>query len=238
MKNQTAVIIPAFHEGRSIGRVVTDLKAALSKAKINADIIVVSDGGGDDTAHKAKQAGAIVISHVINYGQGAAVSTGLSYARSMKYNRVAMMDADGQHDPVDLVEGLKIIKSTGHDLLIGSRLVNPKEMSPLKRLGNSGLSFITFLLFGVNVKDSQSGMRVLSEKAVNTIGWKTGGYEFCSEMLWRARQKGLSIGEYPIKTIYTDYSKSKTRKAGQSNWNGFNLVKTLLRHRLSEIFGE
>jgi glycosyltransferase involved in cell wall biosynthesis len=239
MKNSyTAVIIPAFHEGRSIGRVVTDLKAALSKAKINAEIVVVSDGNGDNTAAKAKQAGATVISHVINYGQGAAVSTGLSYARQMKYTCVAMMDADGQHDPSDIVEGLKRIKTSGCDLLIGSRLINRKSMSLLKRIGNNSMSFITFLLFGVHVTDSQSGMRILSEKTVNTISWKTSGYEFCSEMLWRAKQKNLIIGEYPIRTIYTDYSKSKDRTAGQNSWNGVNLIKTLLRHRLSEILGE
>jgi UDP-N-acetylglucosamine---dolichyl-phosphate N-acetylglucosaminyltransferase len=239
MKNShAAVIIPAFHEEHLIGRVVADLKAALAKANVTAEIIVVSDGHGDNTAEEAKSAGATVISHVINYGQGAAVSTGLSYARKMKYTCVAMMDADGQHEPSDVVEGLRRIKNSGCDLLIGSRLIDRKSMSLLKRIGNNGMSFITFLLFGVHVTDSQSGMRVLSERAVKTISWKTSGYEFCSEMLWRAKQKGLVIGEYPIKTIYTNYSKSKDRAAGQNSWNGINLIKTLLRHRLSEILGE
>lgn len=238
MKSKTAIIIPAFQEERSIGQVVTGVKNALAKTKMQADIIVVNDGSSDNTTTIAKQKGAIVIDQIINTGQGGAASTGLSYARQNQYQNVAMMDADGQHDPADVIKGLQEIENSDYDLLIGSRLVNPKGMSLLKRVGNNGLSFVTFLLFGVKVTDSQSGMRILSEKAIATLSWKTDGYEFCSEMLWRAKQKSLKIGEFPIQAIYTDYSKSKARGASQSNWNGINLVKTLLRHRLSEIFGE
>jgi hypothetical protein len=58
--------------------------------------------------------------------------------------------------------------------------------------------------------------------------------EFASEMLWRAKQQGLRIGEYPIKAIYTDYSKTK----GQNNWNAVNIIKSLLKTRILELFGE
>ena len=105
-------------------------------------------------------------------------------------------------------------------------------MSKTKILGNKGLSLITGLLFGVNVTDSQSGLRIYSRVAIDNLSWKTTGYEFCSEMIWRAKQASMTIDEYPIEAIYTDYSRSK----GQSNWNAINIVKRLFKQRLVEIF--
>jgi hypothetical protein len=142
------------------------------------------------------------------------------------------MDADGQHDPEDVLTGIKKISTSNIDLLIGSRLINSSGMSKTKILGNKGLSFITYVLFGTNVTDSQSGLRVYSRKAIDNLDWKSTGYEFCSEMIWRAKQSGMNIAEYPIKAIYTDYSRAK----GQNNWNAINIVKRLFKQRLTELF--
>jgi hypothetical protein len=144
------------------------------------------------------------------------------------------MDADGQHNPKDTVNGVKILLERNCDLLIGSRLIDAEGMSKTKIIGNKGLSTITYLLFGINVTDSQSGLRVFSKKALNQLKWKTSGYEFCSEMLWRAKQQKLDIQEFPIQAIYTDYSKGK----GQNNWNAFNIIKSLTKRRIVELFGE
>jgi hypothetical protein len=122
----------------------------------------------------------------------------------------------------------------GADLLIGSRLINSDGMSKVKALGNQGLSFITLILFGIKVTDSQSGLRIFSKRALSKLRWKTDGYEFCSEMLWRAKQQKLQIAEYPVRAIYTDYSKAK----GQNNWNAFNIVKSLIKRRVVELFSE
>lgn len=142
------------------------------------------------------------------------------------------MDADGQHLPEDVVLGIKEAEAKQSDLLIGSRLINSEGMSKIKTLGNKGLSLITFMLFGINSTDSQSGLRVFSRNALENLRWKTSGYEFCSEMLWRAKQLDLAIDEYPITAVYTDYSKGK----GQSNWNAINIVKSLMKRRIAEMF--
>jgi hypothetical protein len=105
-------------------------------------------------------------------------------------------------------------------------------MSKSKVIGNKGLGAITYILFGIDSTDSQSGLRIFSRRALESLRWKTSGYEFCSEMLWRAKQQKLRISEYPIQAIYTDYSKSK----GQNNWNGINIIKSLIRRRIVEIF--
>ena len=142
------------------------------------------------------------------------------------------MDADGQHAPDDVLEGIKSIDQGNADLLIGSRLIDSRGMSKIKVLGNKGLSLFTYLLFGINVTDSQSGLRIFSRRAIDGLQWKSTGYEFCSEMIWRAKQARMNVSEYPIKAIYTDYSKAK----GQNNWNAINIVKRLCKQRIAEIF--
>ncbi len=234
-KRRVAVIIPAFNEGRVIHDVITRALAIFKKSPHSIDIILVNDGSTDNTSVESKKTGVVVIDHILNSGAGGATATGLSYANQNNYDIAATMDADGQHDPRDIVRGIDEIIQSKSDLLIGSRLIDTsiEHMSALKRVGNWGLSAVTMMLFGVYTTDSQSGMRLYSQKAIKQLRWKTSGYEFCSEMIWRAKQLGLVIKEYPITVIYTEYSKSK----GQNNWNGVNILKSLLKRRIAELFG-
>jgi UDP-N-acetylglucosamine---dolichyl-phosphate N-acetylglucosaminyltransferase len=231
-KPTVCIIVPAYNEGAVIRQVIEDMQKVFQNAPYVSQIVVVDDGSKDDTAIQAELAGAHVIKHVLNCGSGGATATGLSYAYQKGFDIATTSDADGQHDPLDVLRGVEHIFENGQDLLIGSRLINHAGMSRVKILGNKGLSFITYLLFGINVTDSQSGLRVFSHNALAKLKWKTSGYEFCSEMLWRAKQLNLRIGEFPIKAIYTDYSKAK----GQNNWNAINIIKSLAKRRIVEIF--
>lgn len=233
-KKRVAVVIPAYNEAQAISEVITNISKLLNKQPFDYEIVVVDDGSADDTAKIAAQSGATVIQHILNSGSGGATATGLSYADRYNFDAAATIDADGQHSPKDLLKGVQLMLKGEADLLIGSRLINSEGMSKVKVLGNKGLSFITYLIFGVNSTDSQSGLRIFSRRSLRDLKWKTSGYEFCSEMLWRAKQQNLHIDEYPIDAIYTEYSKSK----GQNNWNAFNIIKSLLRRRIMEFFGE
>jgi glycosyltransferase involved in cell wall biosynthesis len=195
-------------------------------------VVVVNDGSTDDTSLIASKNGAMVINHILNSGAGGATATGLSYAQQNYFDIACTMDADGQHSTDDVIKGVEQLIEQGSDLMIGSRLIDTSGMSKTKIFGNKGLSLITYILFGVNSTDSQSGLRIYSRKALEQLKWKTNGYEFCSEMLWRAKQIKLNIDEYPIKAIYTEYSKGK----GQNNWNAVNIVKSLVRRRITEMF--
>ncbi len=231
---RVCVVVPAYNEATVIGEVVKSAREVFLKSKkaYDIDIVVVNDGSKDKTASEAKKGGAIVINHILNSGAGSATLTGLAYARQHNYDIAATMDADGQHAPDDVLEGIKSIDQGNADLLIGSRLIDSRGMSKIKVLGNKGLSLFTYLLFGINVTDSQSGLRIFSRRAIDGLQWKSTGYEFCSEMIWRAKQARMSVSEYPIKAIYTDYSRAK----GQNNWNAINIVKRLCKQRISEIF--
>lgn len=229
---QVYVVIPAYNEGEVIKSVVKGALKTFSKHKdYKYTVVVVNDGSSDDTSSEATAGGAVVIDHILNSGAGAATSTGLEYARQNSADLMATMDADGQHKPEDVVAGIKNIEESGDDLLVGSRLIDSSGMSNVKVIGNKGLSFITFLIFGVKSSDSQSGLRIYSKNAINRLYWISPGYEFCSEMLWRANQLKLKTGEYQIEAIYTDYSMSK----GQNNWNAVNIIRRLAARRISEI---
>jgi glycosyltransferase involved in cell wall biosynthesis len=229
-----AIIIPAYNEEKVVSQVITEIKRTFNKAHYPFEIVVVDDGSKDATAIKATVGGATIIRHIINTGSGGATATGLSYAQQSNFDIAATLDADGQHKASDVIKGIKLIQQGNYDLLIGSRLIDSTGMSKVKRLGNRGLTTLTYLLFGVKVTDSQSGLRIFSKKSLNGLRWKTSGYEFCSEMLWRAKQQNLRIGEYPIKAVYTQYSTEK----GQNNWNAVNIVKSLIRRRIVEFIGE
>jgi glycosyltransferase involved in cell wall biosynthesis len=227
-----AVIMPAYNEASVIGDVVRGVNKVFNASSYKFEIIVVNDRSMDDTSAAARKAHVTVIDHLLNQGAGGATSTGLRYAEKNSFDLAVTMDSDGQHDPKDVLSCVNEAIKTNADLLIGSRLIDTKGMSRVKIIGNRGLSFITWALFGVNVTDSQSGLRVFSSKALDVLEWKSTSYDFCSEMLWRAKQAKLDIREFPIKAIYTAYSKSK----GQNNWNGINIVKSLVRRRIVELF--
>ena len=229
---KVCIIIPAYNEGSVIRSVVRDVLKSLSNAAVQYEVVVVNDGSKDNTSQEASKGGAKVIDHILNSGAGGATATGLSYASQNNFDFAATMDADGQHLAQDVINGLREAERSNVDLLIGSRLIDTDGMSKVKILGNKGLSGVTGMLFGVYVTDSQSGLRVFSKKALESLRWKTSGYEFCSEMLWRAKQLHLDISEYPIKAIYTDYSKAK----GQNNWNAINIIKSLVKRRIVEMF--
>jgi glycosyltransferase involved in cell wall biosynthesis len=233
-KLRVCIVIPAYNEAQAIGGVIQNTISYFEKnKKYLMNIVVVDDGSSDKTAPISQSARATVISHILNTGAGGATATGLSYAYAQGYDIAATMDGDGQHSPEDVARCIDSLIKDKADLLIGSRLINTEGMSRTKVLGNRGLSLITYFLFGIHSTDSQSGLRIFSRNALEKLRWKTSGYEFCSEMLWRASQLHLVISEHPIKAIYTDYSKSK----GQSNWNAINIVSSLIKRRLSEILG-
>lgn len=227
------VVMPAFNEAKVIGNVISDATKVFAASRYSVSIVVINDASTDKTSNIATKNGAIVIDHILNTGAGGATATGLRYAEQNKFDIAVTMDADGQHSAKDVVKGIDEIIKRSDDLLIGSRLIDSKGMSKAKIIGNKGLSIITYILFGVNSTDSQSGLRVFSRRALENLYWKTSDYEFCSEMLWRAKQLNLRISEYSIQAIYTDYSKAK----GQNNWNAINIIKSLLKRRVAELLG-
>ena len=231
MTQKALIIIPAYNEGKVLGSVISHIKAELITIKgIKYDLVIVNDGSSDNTKAVAEK-NATTISHLVNMGSGAATRTGLAYAKKNSYDFALTIDADGQHLPKDLVNVIKKLTTEQFDLVIGSRLIDPKGMPKHRLLGNKILNAFTRIILGVRVTDSQSGLKGFSKNAIKKINIRTNGFEFCSEIVWRAKQEGLAIVEVPISAVYTDYSKQKQ----QSNVNALRIFKSLIIQKLKEV---
>ena len=213
------IVMPAYNEERSIGRVLDALKREGWR-----DIIVVDDGSRDRTAEIAKNKGALVIGHRKNIGLGAALRTGLTKARELGADCAVTFDADGQHDLKAIRSLLNALNET--DLVIGVR----RHLGiPLhKRVGNFVLNLITCLFSGV-LTDSQSGSRAFGKRALEQIRIRSNRYEVSSEIIIQARRKGLRLREVPVKCFYTEYSKAR----GTTITSGFKIFWTLIRQGVS-----
>jgi len=213
------ILVPAFNEATVIYSVLNSIPKKINHLE-NVEIIVVDDGSHDNTKKEAKRAGIQVISHILNRGLGAAIKTGIQYAREKKYDILVTFDGDGQHDPLDIQKIVQPILMQKADVVIGSRFIT-KEGVPFDRLIiNSLANVATYLLFGTKSTDSQSGLRALSKKAIALIDFKADRMEFSSEILLEAKKHNLIVKEIPIKAIYTEYSRAK----GQKNTNAFPVM--------------
>jgi len=143
------VIVPAFNEAESIGPVLAALRAAAPWQ----EILVVDDGSSDGTAERARAAGARVIAHPYNKGNGAAVKSGI---RAATGEYILIMDGDGQHSAAD---ALRLVGHLGpYDLVVGARS-STGQASAARRLGNSALNWLASYLTGRTIPDLTSGMR-------------------------------------------------------------------------------
>lgn len=157
------VIIPAFNEEAQVGQVVGAIGGHLPEA----DVLVIDDGSCDRTARVARQAGARVVSLPYNMGYGAALQTGYKYARDNGYQVLAQIDADGQHDPVYILEMLELIRSGEADVVIGSRFLvdNGYRAPAAKRLGMVLFGAVASWATGQKVSDPTSGYQALNRRA-------------------------------------------------------------------------
>jgi len=227
-KNDIFIVIPAYNEEKMIKNTLQKLKSSGYE-----NIIVIDDGSRDKTYKLAVSEDVIVCKHLINRGLGGALKTGLKCA--LKYNPrvVVTFDADGQHDPEDIVKVSKPIIDEGYDVIVGSRLIDENELKNMpfvKKIGNWGLNFITYLMGGSMVTDSQGGLRAFSLNTAEIISkqLKSNRYEVSSEFIVLFNKNKLKLKEVPIKTIYTEYSMAR----GTNVITGFKILFKLIIQKL------
>jgi glycosyltransferase involved in cell wall biosynthesis len=217
--NKIFIVIPTFNEKMIISSVIDEIRSAGHQ-----DIIIVDDGSSDGTSQKAKEKNVISLRHKINRGKGAATKTGIEAAKILDADIVVTMDGDGQHDPSDIQSLIDPIISKKFDVVLGTRLANPKGMPLHKIAANKIGNFFTWYIYGLWVTDSQSGFRAYSRKAIFEINTRTDRYEYDSEVIYEIKKNKLKYAEFPIKVRYTKYSMNKAHK--QSFMNG---LKTLYK---------
>lgn len=218
MKNVVAVI-PAYNEGTRIGAVVKAVSAYVPQ------VIVVDDGSRDDTADRAREAGARVVRHIDNSGAGAATMTGIEAARRLGAEIVITLDADEQHDPQDIPALLAPI-GKGVDIVFANRFGQKNRIPFIRRVFNGLGNIVTLLATGRWVADSQCGYKAFGPRAVKQINLRMSGFEFCTEIVRETVHHKWKIAQVPVKVVYSEYTLAK----GQSFANGVRTAfKILLR---------
>ncbi len=205
-KENIFVIIPVWNEGKVISSVIESVKKEGFK-----NIIVVNDGSTDNTAEVLSTIRDIYTAeHSLNRGKGVAVMTGFELAKTLGAENVVTIDGDGQHNPKD-IEKLINKRNEGYDVVLGSRLLNASDMPFHKKIHNNIGNMILYLLYGIYVKDSQSGFRLFSRKTIDLIRLEIiDRYAFESEVIREIYINRLDYVEVPIEVIYTEYSTSKS----------------------------
>jgi glycosyltransferase involved in cell wall biosynthesis len=198
------VVIAAFNEEKAIAAVVKDLHKHGLK-----NIIVVDDGSKDKTADVAQEAGATVVRHVINRGQGAALKTGIEGALDKSADAIVTFDADGQMRAEDITPMAKHVLNGDVDVVLGSRFLKTGSNVPLVRKFSLKMGAILFrLLYGVKVTDSHCGFRVFSRHAAEVIQITADRMEHASEIIDQIGKHKLRYQEFPVIIRYTEYSKA------------------------------
>lgn len=220
-----AVVIPAYNEGKVIGPVVAGVCAAYSF------VVVVDDCSKDDTGRCAAGAGAVVLRHVVNLGQGAALQTGISYALLRGADLVVTFDADGQHRVEDIAVLIETQARTGADVVAGSRFLGKAlDMPTAKRLLLKAAVQFTRLTSGLDLTDAHNGLRLFTRAAAGKIRISQNRMAHASEIVDQVGALGLRMVEAPVTVIYTSYSLAK----GQRLSNSISILFELLIGRLSK----
>ena len=215
-------VVPAYNEAKTIGLVIPDLKRYVQ------EIIVVNDGSFDETEKIAKFSGVIVLSHAINRGLGASLQTGFKKALEKNADYILTFDADGQHRSSDIPRLLESLEKEEADVAIGSRIFSKKNTPLIRKIYNKIADYIGFVIFGLYVRDTQSGLRLFRKDALMKLRPLGDRMEISSEIIGEIGRLKLKIVEVPIQEIYTDYSLSK----GQSFKNGVKTFFSLIWHKL------
>lgn len=222
-------IVPAYNEAKTVGSVVRSLFSSVDQ------VVVVDDGSTDETADAANAAGAVVLRHELNRGQGAALETGHEYARQMGALRrsvgasrsdiatdfVLHFDADGQFDAADIEPALAELRNKGADILFGSRFLDDRSRIPaMKRFILLPIARLTqYFACGLRLSDAHNGFRILNRRALEAIHITQDRMAHATELAAEVKRANLRYIEFPVKVVYREY--------GQDAVGGLRIVRDL-----------
>lgn len=194
------VVVPAYNEERHIEGVVEDLRTHGYR-----NIVVIDDGSTDRTSDISQKAGATVVRHIINRGQGAALKTGIDFALSNGAEYLITFDSDGQHQAKDIHDLLTPVQQGESEVVLGSRFLGTPDNVPLsRRILLRGSVFIIWLFYGLKMTDAHNGFRVLSRHAAERIDIRSNRMEHASEIINEIKRKQLRYIEMPVTIRYND----------------------------------
>jgi glycosyltransferase involved in cell wall biosynthesis len=193
---QALAIVPAYNESESIERVIDDLRAHAP----DCDVVVVDDHSTDDTAERARRAGAVLLRLPYNLGIGGAVQTGFRYARRRGYRYAFQFDGDGQHPADEVYKLLAPLRDGAADVVIGSRFLEGKgfQSTAARRVGIRLFQCLSRITSSRRVADTTSGFRAYNERAIAfLVDHYPSDYPEVEAITLLARN-GIRIAEVPV----------------------------------------
>ncbi len=216
-------IIPSFNVAKTIGDIVSGVK------QMGIDAVVVDDGSSDGTAEIARKSQAIVLRNNVNKGKGASLRLGFDFAISNGYEAVITMDGDGQHSLRDLPKFTLALEDNKADVIIGSRMFNPRSMPFIRWLTNKVMSLVISFISRQEVSDSQSGFRLIKARCLKALKFKSNRFEIESEIILEAANNGFKVASIPVSSIYIN-SESRINPLLDT----FRFIKFILPYLLFE----
>ena len=220
----TWLVVPLYNEAPVIGDVVRGARRTF------ANVVCVDDGSTDGSAEEAERAGAYVVRHPVNLGQGAALQTGIDYVlefTNAKY--LVTFDADGQHDPADAAAMLARARQEDLGIVYGSRFLGqrPADVGLAKRIVLRTAAAVTRWQTGMNLTDAHNGLRLLRRDAAASIELHQDRMAHATEIITQLAKADFAWAEMPVHIRYSDYSRAK----GQSLLNSVNILVELVLGR-------
>jgi glycosyltransferase involved in cell wall biosynthesis len=210
------VVIPAFNEELVIGETLGEVRERFPR------VIVVDDGSSDGTAAAARAAGAEVVRHSVNLGQGSALSTGLAAGLCLPGVRaIVTFDADGQHRVQDAEALVARLARGDVDVVLGTRFAGGShEASWLRQLVLRLAVAYTRIETGLPLTDTHNGLRAMTAEFAAGLKIRDSGMGHASDILAHIASSGARWVEVPVRIRYTDYSRAK----GQPLINSVNIM--------------
>jgi polyprenyl-phospho-N-acetylgalactosaminyl synthase len=212
------IVVPAFNEAAVIGEVIADVRATFDQ------VVCVDDGSSDETGAVALHAGAHLVTHPVNLGQGAAIQSGVEYARSQPGAEVFVtFDADGQHRIKDALRMIDKMTVEDVDIVIGTRFADHgvrSDVPVLKRIVLRAAVLLSQRSRRLGLSDAHNGLRVFNRTVADGLDIAMSGMGHANEIIAMIDENHWRVREEPVEILYTEYSKSK----GQPLLNGVNIV--------------
>lgn len=210
------IVVPAYNEAGVIGDVIRQLRAVFE------NVVCVDDGSTDDTGDIALQAGAHLVRHPVNLGQGAAIQTGVEYARSRPGAQIFVtFDADGQHRVADVLAMIDRLHSDHADIVLGTRFGPGVSRPPLlKRVVLRTAAALSPRGRRLGLTDTNNGLRVFNKTVADQLDITINGMGHATEFIMLIDENHWRVAEQPVEVLYTEYSSAK----GQPLLNGVNII--------------
>lgn len=205
------VVVPAFNEAAIIARIVGEL------TERGYAVVVIDDGSRDGTGLAALAAGAALVTHPFNLGQGAALQTGIQFALKQDADYIVTFDGDGQHRVSDVDALIEALLAQNVDFALGSRFLGAAvDMPASRRLLLKAATWFTRMTTGLRISDTHNGLRAMTRRGAGKIKLQQNRMAHASEILHAIAGCGLRYVEVPVTIDYSAYSLAKGQRLADS----------------------